>query len=101
MAYTIAWNIPFETIGNEPIPPGTIQNLRHSVISLQVNLVEKITRKIIKACILFNSSVEGMVIDTEFAKKHKLTLRKLVHPIPVRNVDRSTNRNGSIKYTTL
>src|SRR5579864_3968716 len=100
-ACTIARNVPFETIGAAPIPPGTIRNLRHPAISLEVVLVRRITGRKIKAHALFDSGAERMAIDKKFAKRNKLSLRELVHPIPVRNVDRSANKDGSIKYSTL
>jgi len=33
--------------------------------------------------------------------KHKLTLRSLLKPLPVRNVDGTLNRQGAIRHTTI
>jgi hypothetical protein len=40
-------------------------------------------------------------MDQDFATGNKLTLRNLVHPLPVKNVDETLNKRGSIKHTTI
>ena len=42
-----------------------------------------------------------MIINHDFAKQHKLTLRTLRSPLPVKNVDGSMNRTGPIHSTTI
>jgi hypothetical protein len=42
-----------------------------------------------------------MIINTTFAQKNKLTLRTLKHPLPVKNVDGSSNKAGPICFTTI
>ena len=47
---------------------------------------------------LIDSGAEGQFIDIEFAKRHKLKLIPLKHPIPVRNVDNTPNSQGPIRH---
>jgi hypothetical protein len=68
---------------------------------LQVPLIGKHTGKEISACMLVDSSTEGMIINHDFAKKNNLTLRQLKKPLPVRNVDRSSNKSGAVLSTTI
>jgi hypothetical protein len=42
-----------------------------------------------------------MIIHQDFAKTHKLTLRTLRTPLPVRNVDGSSNASGAVQFTTI
>jgi hypothetical protein len=42
-----------------------------------------------------------MIINTAFAKRHALTLRTMKQPLPVKNVDGSSNKAGPIRYTTI
>ena len=42
-----------------------------------------------------------MIINHDFAKQHKLTLRTLCLPLPVKNVDGSMNCAGPIRSTTI
>ena len=42
-----------------------------------------------------------MIINTTFAQKNKLTLQTLKHPLPVKNVDSSSNKAGPIRFTTI
>ena len=64
-------------------------------------LVGKHSGKEISARALLDSSAEGMIINSSFAKRHKLTLRQLRKPLPVRNVDGSSNKAGAVSSTTI
>ena len=55
----------------------------------------------ISAHALLDSRAEEIIVDQDFATKHKLTLRTLVNPLPVKNVDRTLNKWGSVKFTTI
>jgi hypothetical protein len=55
----------------------------------------------ISARTLLDSGAEGIIIDQDFATGNKLTLQNLVHPLPVKNIDRTLNKRGSIKYTMI
>jgi hypothetical protein len=90
-----------ETIDSEPVPGDTIQNIQSPSITLRVTLVGKKSNQEISARTLLDSGAEGIIIDQDFAMGNKLTLRNLVHPLPVKNVDRTPNKRGSIKYTTI
>ena len=46
-----------------------------------------------------DSSVTGLVMSSEFAKKQGFKLKKLERPVQVRNVDRSFNKEGPIENT--
>jgi Aspartyl protease len=68
---------------------------------LRVSLVGKQSQKKISASALLDSGAEGIIINTTFAQKNKLTLRTLKHPLPVKNVDSSSNKAGPIRFTTI
>src|SRR6267154_4092925 len=68
---------------------------------LQVSLVGKHSGKEISARALLDSGAEGMIINSSFAKCHKLTLRQLRKPLPIRNVDSSSNKAGAVSFTTI
>jgi hypothetical protein len=90
-----------DTFDSEPVPSNTIQNKCSPSITLRVTLVGKKSGKEINARALLDSGAEGIIIDHAFAKKHNLMLRTLVHPIPVRNVDGTPNKQGTVKHTTI
>ena len=48
---------------------------------------------------LLDSSVTGLVISSEFARKQSFKLKKLERPMQVRNVDGSFNKEGPIENT--
>jgi hypothetical protein len=48
-----------------------------------------------------DSGAEGIIIDQDFATGNKLTLQNLVHPLPVKNIDGTLNKRGSIKHTMI
>ena len=66
-----------------------------------MTLVGKTSGREISARALLDSGAEGIIIDQDFATRNKLTLRTLVNPLPVKNVDGTLNRRGSVKYTTI
>jgi hypothetical protein len=66
---------------------------------LRVTLVRKKSGREISACALLDSGAEGIIIDEDFAQWNKLTLRTLVNPLPVKNVDGTLNKRGSVQYT--
>jgi hypothetical protein len=66
-----------------------------------VTLVGKKSNREISARALLDSGAEGIIIDQDFATGNKLTLRNLVHPLPVKNIDGTLNKRGSIKHTTI
>jgi hypothetical protein len=68
---------------------------------LRVFLVGKQSQKKISASALLDSSAKGMIINTTFAQKHKLTLQTLKHSLSVKNVDGSPNKAGLIRFTTI
>jgi hypothetical protein len=90
-----------ETLDSEPVPGDTIQNRRSPSITLRVTLVGKKTGQEISAHALLDSGVEGIIVDHDFAVRNNLTLRTLVNPLPVKNVDGTLNKKGSVKYTMI
>ena len=48
---------------------------------------------------LLDSSVTGLVMSSEFARKQRFKLKKLERPIYVRNVDSLLNKKGPIEHT--
>ena len=52
----------------------------------------------IKTNALIDSGVGGLFIDESFARKSKLPLLSIPHPIPVFNVDGTPNVNGTITH---
>ena len=49
---------------------------------------------------LINTGAGGAFIDTTFAKKHGIALKKLISPISVYNVDHTPNKEGMITQYT-
>ena len=90
-----------ETLDSEPVPGDTIRNKRSPSITLRVTLVGKKSGHEISAHALLDSGAEGIIIDQDFATRNNLTLRTLVNPLPVKNVDGTLNKRGSVKYTTI
>jgi len=48
---------------------------------------------------LLDSRVTGLVISSEFARKHDFKLKKIERPIYVRNVDSIFNKKSLIEHT--
>ena len=90
-----------ETLDSEPVPGDTIRNRRSPSITLRVTLVGKKSGREISARALLDSGAEGIIIDQDFATRNKLTLRTLVTPLPVKNVDGTPNKRGAVRYTTI
>src|SRR6266571_4801113 len=90
-----------ETLGAEHVPCETIWNRQAPSIVLRVTLVGKRSGREISACALLDSGAEGIIVDDGFVRANGLTLRTLVWPLPVRNVDGSPNKMGSVKHTTI
>jgi Retroviral aspartyl protease len=55
----------------------------------------------ISAQALLDSGTKGIIVNHEFAKRNKLTLRTLARPIPVKNVDGTMNQQEAVRYTTI
>jgi hypothetical protein len=66
-----------------------------------VSLVGKHSSKEISARALVDSGAEGMIINSSFATKNGLSLRRLKTPLPVRNVDGSSNKSGAVLSMTI
>jgi hypothetical protein len=45
--------------------------------------------------------MEGMIINSSFAMKHGLTLQQLKTPLPIQNVNGSSNKSGAVLSTTI
>src|SRR5258708_2055459 len=90
-----------ETLDSEPVPGDTIQNIHSPSITLKVSLVGKKSGREISTHALLDSGTKGIIIDQDFATRNKLTLQTLVTPLPVKNIDGTLNRRGSVKYTTI
>jgi len=48
--------------------------------------------------VLLDSSVIGLVMSSEFARKQRFKLKELDRSMYIRNVDGSLNKKGPIKY---
>ena len=94
-------NALLEMLDSEPVPHDTIRNIRSPSITLRVTLVGQKTGREISARALLDSGAEGIIVDHAFAKRNKLTLRTLAKPIPVKNVDRTMNQQGAVRYTMI
>src|SRR5882757_10574515 len=81
-----------EMLDSEPVPGDTIRNIRSPSVTLRVTLVGKKSGHKISVQALLDSGAEGIIIDQDFATKNKLTLRTLVKPLPVKNVDGTFNK---------
>ena len=90
-----------DTLDSEPVPSDTIRNKCSPSITLRVTLVRKKSGKEINAHALLDSGAKGIIVDHNFAKRHNLMLRTLIHPIPVQNVDGTPNKQGTVKHTMI
>jgi hypothetical protein len=66
---------------------------------LRVTLDGKRSGQEISAHVLQDSDTEGIIIDED--KRNNLTLRTLVNPLLVKNVDGTLNKRGLVQYTTI
>ena len=83
------------------MPGDTIRNIRSPSITLRVTLVGQKTGREINARALLDSGAEGIIVDHAFAKRNNLTLRTLIKPLPVQNVDGTPNKSGAVRHTTI
>ena len=90
-----------DTVDSEPVPKGTIRNIRSPLVMLKVSLVRQQSQKRISARALLDSGAKGIIINHSFAQHHNLTLCTLRSPLNVQNVDGSLNRSGPICFTTI
>ena len=91
-----------ETLDSEPVPSHTIWNKQSLSIMLRVALAGKKTSWEINTHTLLDSGAEGIIIlDQDFAMRKKMTLRTLVNPLPVKNVDGMMNKRGSVYFTMI
>ena len=65
-------------------------------LSLKVELQTTDTAYVVGVMALLDCGATGSFIDTDFVTKHRLMVRQLVQPIPVYNVDGSSNEAGAI-----
>ena len=49
---------------------------------------------------LIDSGAEGQFIDSKFEIQNRIPMHKLAKPIPVLNVDGTTNKDGTITHYT-
>ena len=83
--------------------------LKHSVVAfatspnllnLKVELQTTDTAEVKGVMALLDSGMNGLFIDSDFARMQKLTLWPLTCPTPVFNVDSTPNEAGAIHYIT-
>src|SRR6266436_4990229 len=83
------------------VPPPAIyilsmsKNSPHS-LNIQVELTSLTSLTSISTSMLLDSGATGMFINQSFMQKHQLETTLLPQPILVRNVDGSSNENGSV-----
>ena len=71
--------------------------LREVTVKIGLERIDTQEKIIVEA--LLDSGKTGLVMSSEFAKRQDFKLKKLKRLINVRNVDRSLNKEGSIKHT--
>src|SRR5258707_13269897 len=78
-----------------PLPPAvtppSIYVLSKSTHALNMNIDLQTTTST-----LLDSGTTGMCVNQAFVQKHRLETCPLPNPVPVHNVDRTLNENGSI-----
>src|SRR6266436_10079222 len=81
------------------VPPPAIyvlsKNSPHS-LNIQVELTSLTSLTSVSTSVLLYSRATGMFINWSFMQKHQLETTLLPQPILVRNVDGSSNENGSV-----
>ncbi len=80
---------------------GLTRNCQTLLITLDININGHITRHQIGAHALLDSGAEGIIMHFHFTKAHRLTLKPLQQPFPVRNVDSTENIMGWVRHTTI
>jgi len=76
---------------------GTVKQ-QSITIPVKFPIGAKETRKIVETHALIDCGAGGKFIDQNFARKLGLELTPLKKPLPVRNVDGTLNKKGSIKH---
>ena len=71
--------------------------LREVTVKIGLERIDTQEKIIVEA--LLDSGKTGLVMSSEFAKWQDFKLKKLKRLMNVRNVDRSLNKEGSIKHT--
>ena len=66
---------------------------------VKIGLERVDTQKEVIVETLLDNRATKLVISSEFARKQRFKLKKIKRPIYIRNVDRSFNKKGFIKYT--
>jgi len=74
----------------------TFKILREVWLDIGIEKVDMHEGIIVKA--LLDSSVTGMFMDREMAKKHGFEMTKLERPLKVKNVDGTENSRGNITH---
>ena len=67
-------------------------------MKIKIEIVD--TRETLEVDALLDSGATGLYVNKEFVKMNWLNTRKLHTPIPVYNVDRTQNKQGSISEVT-
>jgi len=71
--------------------------LREVIVKIGLERID--TQEGITVEALLDSSITGLVMSLEFARKQGFKLKKIDRPIYVRNVDCSLNKEDPIKHT--
>ena len=67
-------------------------------IMVKIGLERIDTQKEVMVKVLLDSGAMKLVMSLEFARKQKFKLRKIERPIYIRNMDRTFNKERSIKH---
>ncbi len=68
---------------------------------MELEFIGKVTGRKIVAHTLIDSSAEGVIINTRFAKLYNFTLIPLSTPFPICNVNGSKNVMGWVRHYTI
>jgi len=68
-------------------------------VTVKIGLERIDTQEGITMEVLLDSRATGLVMSSEFARKQGFKLKRLERPMHIRNMDRSLNKEGSIKHT--
>jgi len=67
-------------------------------VTVKIGLERIDTQEGITMEVLLDSRATGLVMSSEFARKQGFKLKRLKRPMHIRNMDRSLNKEGSIKH---
>ena len=70
--------------------------LREVTVKIGLEIIN--TQKEIIVEVLLDSSITGLVMSSEFARKQEFKLKKIDRPIYIRNIDSSFKKEGSIEH---